>query len=301
MGLFGWLKKKKSDAKDGVEKDIGGPGIPNTLAPDSEMPDAEGRENGKKRLVYSVANLQGVGRRERQEDSFAFVNAIDTERMEKEGLYCIVADGMGGMEDGKAASERAVSVLTEDFRNLDRLGGLPGSMLHSINRANDEVFSMLKGRGGCTAAVCLLFEEKLYALSVGDSFIFLLRDGKLCQVNREQNRMNELYMESIREGFPDPYRARQDWEAAALTQYIGMPLLDDVDILRRPLKLKDGDKLLLCSDGVGGTIPREELFKVLSELSPSAACMELDFLIQGRNLPGQDNYTALVVQCSYAA
>ncbi|MBO6149366.1 MAG: serine/threonine-protein phosphatase [Lachnospiraceae bacterium] len=298
MGLFGWLRKKEKQTQEGEGKSNDRSSISNTQAPEAEIPDAGSGEKGKKRLSYSVANLQGVGRRERQEDSFAFVNAIDTGRMEREGLYCIVSDGMGGMEGGKAASERAVSVLTEDFQGLDRKGDLPGSMLKSMQRANDEVFSMLKGKGGCTAAVCLLFEEKLYAMSVGDSFIFLLRDGKLCKVNREHNRMNELYMESIREGFPDPYRARQDIEAAALTHYIGMPVLDDVDLLRRPLKLKDGDKLLLCSDGVGGVIAEEELFRVLSELSPSAACMEMDFLIQGKRLPSQDNYTALVVQCS---
>lgn len=55
-----------------------------------------------------VGNVQGIGAREGQEDSFALVNASDPEAMARRGVFAVVADGMGGLADGKAISEAAV-------------------------------------------------------------------------------------------------------------------------------------------------------------------------------------------------
>ena len=55
--------------------------------------------------VLLAGNLQGMGDREGQEDSFALVNLTPQEEQEPRGLLAVVADGMGGMEDGKAASQ----------------------------------------------------------------------------------------------------------------------------------------------------------------------------------------------------
>ena len=76
-------------------------------------------------LGYRVANLQGVGARTRQEDSFTVANAFDVVKIRDEGLLFAVFDGMGGMKDGKLASETAVSSMRDSFKAMDREGILP--------------------------------------------------------------------------------------------------------------------------------------------------------------------------------
>ena len=68
-----------------------------------------------RRPALQVGNVQGVGQRERQEDSFALCNVSDPDALARQGLFAVVADGMGGMAAGKEASQCAVDVLLERF------------------------------------------------------------------------------------------------------------------------------------------------------------------------------------------
>ena len=68
--------------------------------------------------VFLAGNIQGLGSREAQEDSFAVRNSADPEQLESRGLFAVVADGMGGMEEGRGASETAVASFTQLFQSL---------------------------------------------------------------------------------------------------------------------------------------------------------------------------------------
>ena len=99
---------------------------------------------------------------------------------------------------------------------------------------------------------CILYEQKLHYAGVGDSFLYLLRGGELIRVNREQNTRKNRCLSLIRSGSMDPALAENIPQGQAVTQFLGIDRLEDVDWLRRALPLKEGDVLLLCSDGVGG-------------------------------------------------
>ena len=250
-------------------------------------------------LSYQVANLQGVGTRARQEDSFAFINAVDVLEMKRSGLLAVVADGMGGMRDGKVASETAISSLRTWFQSLDRAGDIPSQMETGLRDANRVVYQTLGGDGGSTAVVCLLYQETLYFASTGDSGLYLLRDGQLLRLNREHNVKHRSYLETILAGSMDPVPAREEEEAPALTSFLGMEELAEVDLLRRPMKLHDGDLLLICSDGVDGVLSRETILDCLSRSTPGEMCAALDQAVIQENKRFQDNYTALVLRCGY--
>ena len=146
---------------------------------------------------------------------------------------------------------------------------------------------------------CVFFRERLYYCSVGDSFLFLLRDGELLRLNREHNVLTERYREMVQSGGMDPEPARTDPEKSALSQFLGMDALDDADFLRRPLKLHNGDRFLLCSDGVGGVL-RDDVIRACLELdTPGEACAAMERGVALANHPYQDNYTALVVHCGF--
>lgn len=255
--------------------------------------------NRKLLLSYQVANLQGIGTRERQEDSFAFANVMDVTKIRRSGLLAVVADGMGGMKDGKQASEAVIAGLKKDFEEMDRENDLAQQLCKSVFDAGEKVYRMLDGDGGSTVVACILFQEQLYFASVGDSFLYLRRGQELIRLNREQNCQTQTYLETIRSGSIDPTEGQNHREKAALTQFLGMDEMDEIDYLRRPFPMKDEDVLLICSDGVGGVLTEQELLSCLCEESPDRMCTAIEEKIWQRGETYQDNYTALIIKCGY--
>lgn len=248
-------------------------------------------------LSYQCAGVQGMGSREQQEDAYAILNAADVTRIGTEGLLALVADGMGGMRSGAHASNHAIAVVSEDFRILNREEPLEPQLAGCIDHAGEEVYAMLQGTGGSTMIACLLYQQQLYYAGVGDSYLYLLRRRELIRLNREQNVLHRNYLNLIRSGSMDPALAKRDRESQAVTQFLGIDRLEDVDWLRRALPLEDGDVLLLCSDGVGGVLTRQEVQECLTLKNANDACGALRDAVLGKQLPHQDNFTAVVIRC----
>lgn len=248
-------------------------------------------------LSYQVANLQQKGARPYQEDSFAFVNALDVTEIRENGLMAIVADGMGGMEAGKQVSEMAVSCMVSAFGQMQRNGDLAVQLRNAVVAADDALVQRFKGVGGTTLISCIIYDQKLYFASVGDSYLYLARGGNLYRLNREQNYRHQLYTEAISAGSIDPTEADQDPDGHRLSAFLGMGGLSDLDYLRQPLPLRDGDILLLCSDGVGGVVTESQIIQNLSNNSAAEMCLNLDESVRRASRVHQDNYTALVIRC----
>lgn len=251
----------------------------------------------KRQLGYYIANLQGLGARERQEDSFTIANAFDVLKIREEGLFFAVCDGMGGMKDGKLASETAVRSIRQSFLEMDRSGDMAEQLRQSVYLASAQVEELIGGDGGSTVVMGILYQGGLYFASVGDSYLYLMRDGKLLRLNTEHNLLHQRYLEALREGDMDPLPLSRLPEGGALTGFLGMVGLEETDCSVRPLSLKEGDVLLACSDGVGGVLSPEEVLGALQRESVEAMCAELEDMIVMHNQPKQDNYTAIVVKC----
>ncbi|MCM1087135.1 MAG: serine/threonine-protein phosphatase [Muribaculaceae bacterium] len=250
-------------------------------------------------LSYQMANLQGIGTRQSQEDSFAFVNAMDVMEIKNNGLLALLADGMGGMQDGKLVSEAAIKAVTDDFRKMDRKKNMGIQLKESIFRANSALFNTFRGNGGTTIVACIFFQERLYFASVGDSFLYLKRDGGIYRLNREQTCRQDEYLELLREGSLDTTQADEDEDGLRLSQFLGCDELEEVDTLSRPWRIQEGDVLLICSDGVGGVLTEPELLECLGEPTPEQACRRMEQEIKTKKRMHQDNYTALVIACRY--
>lgn len=250
-------------------------------------------------LSYRLANLQGVGARGRQEDSFVVANAFDVVKIKEEGLFFAVCDGMGGMADGALASQTAVASLRTSFQMMDRSRDLASQLKDSIFRASTEIEAKIGGDGGSTVVAGIIYNEKLYYASVGDSFFYLLRDNNLIRLNREQNLCHQHYMEEIRRGSANPRDYQEQKEATALTCFLGMIGLEDVDCSVRPLPLRGDDVLIACSDGVGGVLMESDIKEALSLPKEQDMCKRMEQRLVDYGRPNQDNYTAMVVKCLY--
>ena len=255
------------------------------------------REPAEESAGCQVANLQGLGARAWQEDSFTVANAFNAAAAREKGLFFAVCDGMGGMQDGRLASETAIQSLRQSFQAMDRSQDLAQQLEQSVLQASSQVEARIGGGGGSTAVVGILYQGSLYYASVGDSFLYLLRDGVLLKLNAEHNLLHQKYLEAIRDGDLDPAPLREIPEAAALTQFLGMTGFHDVDGSVRPLPMQEGDVLLACSDGVGGVLHPQEIAKALQGGSVEQMCRTLEEGLVLHNKPNQDNYTAIVVKC----
>ncbi len=251
---------------------------------------------GAHRLSYHAANLQMIGARERQEDSFAILNAMDVTQILQYGLFAIVADGMGGMQDGRLVSEAAVTECIHLYHSLDRGGNIPKQLRDGIYTANDRLYERFCGQGGTTAVVGLFYDEYLYWASVGDSAIYLKRGNGLFQLNKEHTYSNELYLEELYKETIDKACVEENEDGVRLSAFLGMDSLTEVDFNKKPFRLKTGDTLLFCSDGISGTLCEDEILNALS-LAPPEACARLNDGILQKGRRKQDNYTGLIIQC----
>lgn len=247
-------------------------------------------------LALRAANVQGIGTRERQEDSFALCNVSDPAALERQGLFAVVADGMGGMDNGREASSAAVDAMTQLFRALLEEGEIPRQLREGICAVSDGIYQRFQGRSGTTLIAVRILEGMLHWVSVGDSAIFLKRGEGVFQLNREHTCLNELYLRELEADRVDRARAEMDEDARRLTAFVGMDHLTQVDQSLRPLRLRRGDTLLLCSDGLSGVLTPAELLEAMS-LEADQGCQLLETMVEEKALPGQDNYTGILITC----
>ena len=275
------------------------------IIPGAHLPEAQGKTGGnqpnieQRILTYRFGNLQGIGARDNQEDSFTFSNVFDENEISEKGALAVVADGMGGLRDGKLASETAVSVIRQDFMALDIAGNISKQLNAIVRHAGEKVEQAVQGKGGCTVIAAVIYHDKLYYSSLGDSYFYLKRGEYLTRLNRFHNVLTDGLAELVEDGEMNPEDVLINDKPQALTEFLGKNPIKSIDCFARPLKLRYGDVLLLCSDGVGGTLKEQAVFDALCRETPAEMCAVIDEEIKSSQRRYQDNYTALVIQCVY--
>ena len=253
---------------------------------------------GHTRGIY-VGKLHNIGKRSSQQDSFGISQNGQGLSASGKGIFAIVADGMGGLSNGGEISALITMSMMQTFDQIPRPGDARQELLSMLNQANDEVNARLSGGGqgksGSTVVAVILRDMQLYWISVGDSHIYLYREGALMQINRDHVYSVDLDEMAAR-GEISSREASGDPQRKALTSYIGMGKLAKIDRNIRPLKLCPGDRVMLMSDGVFGTLNDEEITAAM-KLPLTESCEALDQMIRGKKLPAQDNYTALILEC----
>ena len=214
---------------------------------------------------------------------------------EYRGLF-IVADGMGGHAAGEVASEMAVQIISQ------RLGGLkdladpraPELVREALKSANAAIFERTvtevdKQGMGTTASVLILSGSRYLIGQVGDSRIYLLRDGALRQLTKDHSYVQE----QVDAGFLTPEQARYHPYSNVITRCVGAG--QDVEPDSYTGEAKAGDLYLVASDGLTGMVDDRRLQQLL--LSRATPGRLVDALISEANgRGGLDNITAIIVQ-----
>lgn len=236
-----------------------------------------------------------------------------------ERLFFCVADGMGGHEAGEVASAMTVDAMNQFIKARSEPGestepiDLEDILLeeHDLERAvkfaNKRVFEAQKGRKmGCTV-VAALFEEKaedstvvlgdkkfnapVSIVNVGDSRAYLWHEETLSQITNDHSLVFELY----RNGRITKDEIRSHPRKNVITRAVGSS--DEVEPELYHTVLKQGDILLLCSDGLTSMVDDTE---IASELRPDQSPEEIaeNLVTAANRAGGRDNITVIVVKAS---
>jgi protein phosphatase len=218
------------------------------------------------------------------------------------GLF-LVADGMGGAAAGEVAAAMAVNLVCEAFAdpdvtwpNTDLAPRSTGRALlvAAIQRANHCIHGASQqkrewGGMGTTIAAVLVCGARMALAHVGDSRVHRLRGGRLETLTEDHSLYNEL----VRRGIAVPDRPEEFEHRNIITRSLGVDPTVEVDA--RWVEVMPGDTFLICSDGLTGVVPPNELATTLLTHPDLDAAVE-HLILRANELGGPDNITAVLVR-----
>ena len=242
---------------------------------------------------FDFAKVHGQGARRYQQDSHGM-----TPVMNGEGVFAIVADGMGGLSGGEQVSQQIVMQALNHMADITS-AQVKIALPEMLSRVNGAVNKMLGPDGlyksGSTLVAVLVVRDRLRWISVGDSRIYLYRDGWMNQLTQDHDLLQE-WMPDILSGKRSYAEALADPEGKKLTSFIGMGELKYIDSCTSPIRILPGDRIVLMSDGVYNAVPAETMADILRK-NPDVqrAAGMLHKAVRAAANPHQDNYTAEIL------
>lgn len=247
------------------------------------------------RYTYCIAGGQIRGARENQEDSFRLFPDVADETEVSAG-YAVLADGMGGAQDGELASRVVAESAISSLRRA------PLSLRGVAEQANDDIrFSkqqreMDEGAGSTMIAV-RFSDGRLEWVSVGDSLLFLYRHGELRPLN-EKHVLGLLLDQRAERGEITWEEAKNDTDRQALYCAVCGDTLEAIDA-PEGIELQDRDRIVISSDGLLTLRNRgiEEVLATHESCSPARTVAALLQSVQAIGNPRQDNTTVIILDC----
>lgn len=204
-----------------------------------------------------------------------------------------VADGVSGQAGGEVASRMAIEVVLRAWREEAPTLGAGQRLYRAFQQANIEIYDRAVAvpelRGMATTLTAVALERgELTAIHVGDSRLYLVRGGDITQLTKDHT----VAADKVRFGLLSREKARTHPDRSVLTRSVGRELIVSRDRLTQ--RLRQGDVLLLCSDGLHNVLADEEMGRIVAGLGAAEACRALVDAANRRGTP--DNLTAAVVR-----
>ncbi len=214
--------------------------------------------------------------------------------LEDDCCYGIVCDGMGGASGGQLASsmcvEKASSAIENGFRSKMTVKAVKNLLESAIIAANSQIFTKatntygLRGMG-TTIVAAIVLENIAIIAHVGDSRAYLFSNGSISQITKDHSLVQVM----IDNGKITPEEAAVHPDRNIITRAVGVSNFIDVEF--DYVDITNGDKLLLCSDGLSGALNENDL-KILLNTNSSVDILVKKAIDNGSS----DNVTALLIQ-----
>lgn len=233
-----------------------------------------------------------LGDRKEQQDS-VYASLL------QDRAFAVVADGMGGLENGKAASNTAVRVLKQLFDDNIDPTNMQGFYYNAIGLVDKAVYETRGegGKSGTTIVSVTISGDRLDWLSIGDSRLYRIREDAVEQLTKDHTLYN--YIEKNKDN-PEVIASLGEINEAkldALTSYIGMGGVTFYDINTKKHKVKSGEYILITSDGLYKSISDEEMSAVVKDTKDVKEIGEKFIEISSKNAAGgQDNTSFILIK-----
>ena len=244
-------------------------------------------------IRYSVGTDVGKKRSENQ-DSYGVLKDDNFH------LF-IVADGMGGAKGGAYASSLAINVLEREISSGNNPEELdPDKLVRAIKKANTEIYkkgsteSHLEGMGTTFVSIAFL-NEKILIANVGDSRIYRIRDLQIEQLTNDHTLVQEL----VRSGSISQDQAEDHPVSHMLTRSLGPAAEVEVDCEYHKQSVKNGDRYLVCSDGLYNMVPLPIIQDIIGKFNLDDAIQNL--IDYANSQGGNDNITAILIEVKEVA
>lgn len=238
--------------------------------------------------------LSDVGKkRSRNEDGCTLCVPEDKDLARERGILFAVADGMGGVSGGDFASRLALQTLVEEYYARTE-PTTPARLSEAVSQANRRIYQEAENHPeyfgmGTTVSALLIHGDHAYIAHVGDSRVYLLRNGEgLCQITEDHS----LVAEQVRNGYISEDEARTHTLKNLITRAVGTKEAVKADLIA--MRLKVSDTLLLCSDGLSNLVDNTQLSSAMASENLQGAAR----VLVGRALEAgaPDNVTVLLIR-----
>jgi PPM family protein phosphatase len=249
------------------------------------------------KFELSLSNDQHQGKRERQEDYFG-VWIDEAGKNRAESVLLVVADGMGGLEGGDAVSVLAVDAFVEYFRSRKPSSDIGFHLRAAAESANTKVFESGEGREstGTTLVALHLSPDSYQWISIGDSLLFRVRDGKLERLNSDHNLGARLDRDLAAGRISESEAEKKRPQRAYLTSNLGLESIPEIEVSGRN-SLHTDDAFILASDGLSDALSPDGIETALAEKSGAEFSPALVQAVSQEDRPHQDNVTVLSANC----
>jgi PPM family protein phosphatase len=210
-----------------------------------------------------VTGKSEKGLKNKQEDAYYISPLVQDRRL------VIVADGVGGHGNGDFASNLCVKIFNDELWHTDRKTN-PAEFLEQTSiltaeqilqkSKDDETYKNC----GTTVSGFLILKDKYYTLNIGDSRVYLFRNGKLKQITEDHSVVNRM----IKEGMITEEEAKVHPKRHIMFSALGQPLEQMTISVEGPYQWHRGDLFIACTDGVHEVLNEERLVEVISATSP---------------------------------
>lgn len=205
----------------------------------------------------------------------------------------ILADGMGGHNAGDYASRYTVEMIVDSVRNSSDTS--PAAIIRqAIGRANQAVMEKartdidLEGMG-TTVVVATVQDRELCVANVGDSRLYLVCREALTQITKDHSYVQEM----VRRGEISPEAARLHPDRNIITRAVGGGYGIEVDFFE--VELNEGDRILMCSDGLTDMLEDEEIFEIINEKQNTEDAVR-ELIEAANDYGGNDNITVILTE-----
>jgi PPM family protein phosphatase len=194
--------------------------------------------------------------REHNEDFLGHSLPLTPEHARNRGWVFTLADGVGGQDRGEVASRLTVETVLRECAKATP-GENPSSLLtRAIQAANTQVYEAGHGAIASTLVACVLRFDRATIAHVGDSRCYLIRHGRPQLLTRDHTVINE----QVRLGLFTEQEAQKAVTKNVLSRSIGINLFVAPEVSEH--NVRSGDLLLLCSDGLHGAVPGEDIMRI---------------------------------------